>query len=335
MRTLTFGILLSLLLAACGVNDPLEVAAPQVVDMHPAPGSAGVTVATTVRATFDAAVDPAWVAGSFTLTNASGSTTVVDVSFDETTYTVTITPSAPLAYDSVYEAAFSTGLGVQSAVGALAEDVAWTFSTESAPSDGGTSGDTDGSAGGETGGGPGSETGDVAGGTGNTDAGDPVSTCDAFDCTFENVTLTDTAVPANATWTLENVTIEGAFEIGAGAIVHATNLVVNGKLEASGAAELVLTGSTVTGKMELKYGGTVHVTATSAGADVEIKGQSGSVHFGGNDVQLLLDVNANAGGVELVGNTVGTDLLCSANEPDPVGGDNTAGGAKLGECASL
>lgn len=115
------------------VGDPGGgTAAPTVASTSPAAGAVGVAQTSTVSATFSRALDPATVTGStFTLTGPSGAV-VATVSYDTTTNTATLTPSAPLAYSTAYTARLGTG--VQAADGtALAAPVTWSFTVVDAP----------------------------------------------------------------------------------------------------------------------------------------------------------------------------------------------------------
>ena len=100
----------------------------------PAANATGVLANATVKATFSGAVNPATVTTSnVTLKDPSGASVASTVSFDNTTNTATLTPSAPLATSTAYTATVSTG--VHSADGTpMASAYSWSFTTKSAPS---------------------------------------------------------------------------------------------------------------------------------------------------------------------------------------------------------
>lgn len=111
------------------VADP--VGAPSVTDQTPLAGATGVSVNSTVRATFDRDMDPATLTtGTFTLTPAGGSPVTATVGYDGATDVATLTPSSPLLGNVVYTVRLKGGAsGVASWGGSLAGDVTWTFTT--------------------------------------------------------------------------------------------------------------------------------------------------------------------------------------------------------------
>jgi hypothetical protein len=100
------------------------------VDSHvPATAATGVSPGAIARAVFSRAADAATLTGStFTLTPAGGSAISASVSYDATTRTVSLTPTAPLALSKTYTAKVAGT--VKAADGSsLGADVVWTFTT--------------------------------------------------------------------------------------------------------------------------------------------------------------------------------------------------------------
>jgi hypothetical protein len=102
--------------------------APGVVSSSPAAAATAVAITGKVTATFSRPVDPATVNGStVTLTAPDGSLVPATVSYDDTTSTATLTPSAPLGYAKTYAAHVA---GVRARDGMpMASAVDWTFTT--------------------------------------------------------------------------------------------------------------------------------------------------------------------------------------------------------------
>jgi hypothetical protein len=104
--------------------------------MTPTSGATGVAVTTNVKATFSEAMHTNTVNGStFTLAK-QGTTTPVSatVTYDPTTNTATLTPSAALEAGVAYTATVKGGSGgVKDQAGnALAADTTWSFTTQPA-----------------------------------------------------------------------------------------------------------------------------------------------------------------------------------------------------------
>ena len=106
--------------------------APTVTARTPAEGATGVTRASDVTATFSRDMDASTItASSFTL-GASGTPVPATVTYDATSRTARLVPNATLAYSTVYTATLSTTVHASDGA-ALAGDVTWQFTTESAP----------------------------------------------------------------------------------------------------------------------------------------------------------------------------------------------------------
>jgi methionine-rich copper-binding protein CopC len=101
--------------------------APTVTAESPSAGATGVAIASPVTATFSAQVQPSTIA--FAL--KSGSATVAaSASYNPVNQTVTLTPSASLAYNTTYTVSMS---GAQDLYGNTMSALSWSFTTASAP----------------------------------------------------------------------------------------------------------------------------------------------------------------------------------------------------------
>jgi uncharacterized protein DUF4082/Big-like domain-containing protein len=108
------------------------VVAPSVTSTSPAAGATAVGVTQPVQATFSVSLDPTTINGqTFTLSGPSGAV-AASVTYDDTTRTATLNPSASLSSATTYTATVSTG--VKSATGqALGSPKTWSFTTSSCP----------------------------------------------------------------------------------------------------------------------------------------------------------------------------------------------------------
>ncbi len=107
--------------------------APAVLSTAPANGATSVAAATNVTATFSMAMNPATLTTStFTLSGAGG-TVAGTVTYNGAADAAAFTPSASLAYNTVYTATITTGAQNTGGVG-LASSYTWSFTTEAAPS---------------------------------------------------------------------------------------------------------------------------------------------------------------------------------------------------------
>jgi N,N-dimethylformamidase beta subunit-like, C-terminal/Domain of unknown function (DUF4082)/Bacterial Ig-like domain len=106
---------------------------PVVTSQTPASGATGVSFATSVKATFDRALDPSTLTtGTFTLTPAGGSPISASVSYDAATRTATLQPAAMLNPSTSYSARLTTAITASDGA-PLAADVTWSFTTKAAP----------------------------------------------------------------------------------------------------------------------------------------------------------------------------------------------------------
>ncbi|MGB8028120.1 MAG: Ig-like domain-containing protein [Terracidiphilus sp.] len=109
------------------------VPAPTATVVTPANGSIGVAITSTVTATFSEAMNAGSITGStFTLAPQGGSAIAATVSYSSTGNVATLTPSAPLAYNTTYTAEITTGVTASTGA-ALAANYTWTFTTATAP----------------------------------------------------------------------------------------------------------------------------------------------------------------------------------------------------------
>jgi len=109
------------------------VQAPTVLSTTPANGATAVAATTSVTAAFSMAMSPSTLNSStFTLSSSSGAVNG-QVTYNTATDVATFTPSASLAYSTVYTATITTGAQNSGGVG-LASSDSWSFSTEAAPS---------------------------------------------------------------------------------------------------------------------------------------------------------------------------------------------------------
>ncbi|MCO4255365.1 S8 family serine peptidase [Pseudarthrobacter cellobiosi] len=113
---------------------PAPVApAPTVTAKSPAALSTAVPVASNVTATFSKAVQGVG-AGTFSLRNAAGTAIPATVSYNATTKTATLDPSANLAVDATYTATLVGGAtAIRDTEGTPLASTSWTFTTGPAP----------------------------------------------------------------------------------------------------------------------------------------------------------------------------------------------------------
>src|SRR5271166_1780763 len=107
--------------------------APAVTSETPNSGATGVATSTALTATFNEAVQAATITSSnLVLKSSSGATVPATVSYNSSTNTATLTPSALLANSTIYTATVS---GVEDTAGdPIAAPFSWSFTTGPAPS---------------------------------------------------------------------------------------------------------------------------------------------------------------------------------------------------------
>jgi hypothetical protein len=108
----------------------LDASGAAVVSSHvPASNATGVSVNSSVTATFDRSLDPSTVSSSgLTLTGPGGASVAGTVTYDDSTHTVTLNPTQALSGSTTYTATVATSLKGWNGQG-VASPVTWTFST--------------------------------------------------------------------------------------------------------------------------------------------------------------------------------------------------------------
>jgi hypothetical protein len=114
---------------------PRDNQAPTIASVTPASGAAGVSVGATVTARFSEPMDPATITTStIGLATASGTAVPATVTYDASTRTATLTPTAALAFGTQYRVTIEGGptdpRAKDVAGNALAADTTWTFTTQ-------------------------------------------------------------------------------------------------------------------------------------------------------------------------------------------------------------
>jgi PKD repeat protein len=115
---------------------PSQGNAPTVTGVSPANGATGVAVGGSVQVTFSEALDPTTVSASTVqLLGPSGAAVAATVSYNATTFTATLTPSAALGYSTAYTVLVHGGTMApvvkDTAGNALAANFSSTFTTAS------------------------------------------------------------------------------------------------------------------------------------------------------------------------------------------------------------
>ena len=107
---------------------PGDTTAPTVTATSPASGATGVAVGASVTATFSEAVQSGTI--GFTLKNSAGATIASTTSYNAANNTVTLKPTAALAYSTAYTVTLS---GAKDAAGNTMASRSWSFTTAAAP----------------------------------------------------------------------------------------------------------------------------------------------------------------------------------------------------------
>ena len=113
-------------------STPPDTTPPTVSSVTPTANATGVSIATAVTATFSEALNASTVTGTnVVLQDPSHNTVSATVSYNASTMTATLTPSALLAYATAYTATIKGGTGgvTDLAGNALATNFVWTFTT--------------------------------------------------------------------------------------------------------------------------------------------------------------------------------------------------------------
>jgi hypothetical protein len=107
-------------------------AAPQVLSVNPAPGAAGVSTGVAPTASFSEPLDPMTVTlDNVQMFDTGNNPVPVTVSYEPSSFTVTVTPQAPLLHSSAYIVFLRSGPdGITDSTGIpLANVYTWAFST--------------------------------------------------------------------------------------------------------------------------------------------------------------------------------------------------------------
>jgi subtilisin family serine protease len=112
---------------------PAPAPAPTVTAVSPGSNATSVPAGTNVTATFSAAVQGV-TSATFVLKNAAGSTIPATVTYNATTRTATLDPSASLAADTAYTATLVGGTSaIRDTAGTALASTSWTFLSGPAP----------------------------------------------------------------------------------------------------------------------------------------------------------------------------------------------------------
>jgi hypothetical protein len=106
-------------------------APPTVTATTPANGANGVATSTQVTATFSRAMDASTITGSTVTLTGPGGAVAASVSYNATTNVATLTPSAALAFGTVYTARVDSSVRATDGT-ALGTPVTWSFTTAAA-----------------------------------------------------------------------------------------------------------------------------------------------------------------------------------------------------------
>jgi hypothetical protein len=115
-----------------GTGSGGDTTPPTITSTSPLNGATGIAVSTTATATFSEPLDPTSVtAAAFTLRTSGNVSVAGIVSYDNTTFTATFTPSAALPANTAITATVVGGTGgVRDVAGnPLAANAVWTFTT--------------------------------------------------------------------------------------------------------------------------------------------------------------------------------------------------------------
>ena len=108
-RPCALGLFLLLVFSLCGLDvSPVRAQSggpPTVVFQTPSPGTMGQAVTSRVAATFSEAIQPSSV--TFVLVDSSNNAVPAAVSYDPSSYSVTLTPNAYLSNSITYTATLS------------------------------------------------------------------------------------------------------------------------------------------------------------------------------------------------------------------------------------
>jgi Bacterial Ig-like domain/Secretion system C-terminal sorting domain len=113
-----------------------DVTPPTIVSVTPTNGSTAVNAATAVTASTSEAMDATTINSSTVeVRDAANTLVAATITYSSSNNTITLTPTSPLAFSTVYTAKVKGGAsGVKDVAGnALVNDYTWTFTTSAAP----------------------------------------------------------------------------------------------------------------------------------------------------------------------------------------------------------
>lgn len=161
-----------------------------------------------------------------------------------------------------------------------------------------------------------------------------------FDVTYKG----NVVVPANGVCDLYDALIRGSVTAEPGAIVNVVGSEVRGSIVATNPATFVLIQTVVRGSVTATgSASSATVSSSEVRGDVvltDIVGASigTTVIFVDTVVRGNATVSRNAvspgAGIDISLNTIAGNLICEGNSPDPMGGSNSVGGVRTGQCAS-
>ncbi len=108
-------------------TNPPDTTPPTITSRSPIPGATLVSILTPVTATFSESVQPSTI--SFVLKDPNNNTVAATVTYNDSNHTATLTPSAPLAYSTVYTATVSGGTDLNG--NTMTGPATWSFTTGS------------------------------------------------------------------------------------------------------------------------------------------------------------------------------------------------------------
>jgi hypothetical protein len=115
--------------AGCGSGSGTSLQHPAVVSTMPASGATGVSVNTTISATFNQQMNLSTINSStFVVSDPSGNILAGSIAYNALSFTATFTPAAPLGPSTMYTASISGGVA-NVANTTLGVDFTWAFTT--------------------------------------------------------------------------------------------------------------------------------------------------------------------------------------------------------------
>lgn len=140
------------------------------------------------------------------------------------------------------------------------------------------------------------------------------------------ITLDNVVVPDDANCTLNGTRVEGNIFVQTRATLTANGVAVDGNIQTEGHTSVTVgPNSTVGGNIQIEQGGSARVEQVRIDGDLQLFQNNGQFLLSGNIIGGNLQANQNQGtGLTIEGNRIDGNLQCQANNPAPVGGNNTA-----------